>query len=740
MLENISADFIVAGAGVSGVCTAIAAARHGLKVALIHDRPVPGGNCSSELNIDMCGAANNGHSASVYAREGGIVEDIKTSLSYFGGDKDLAFFENIYREENIDLYLNTLITGVEAADGVIISLEARQLFSERQFKFTAPLFADCTGDGFVAAEAGAEFMYGREAQAQFGESLAPEVADDYTMGDSLLFEAVDSGKPVEYHRPSWAYDIEKTPFFKNIGIDKGLHRSIDEPKDGKMSGYWWVEFGGQLDTIFDHEAITLELRKIIYGLWDYIKNSGEFKDMETYELAKVSPVIGKRESRRLVGETILTQADIDHKTEFENAVASAGWEMDLHAPKGIYDEEAAACRHYVAGVYQLPFSMMYSKNIKNLLFAGRNMSMSHVALGSVRLSCQGGAAGQAIGTAAYLCTKYKKFPAEINQERIKELQELLLIDDQAIVGFQEPRKEELYQDLTILASSTKEYSNQETKGMIQLNEEYALVLPSTTGNIDSFQVKLKNFDTQSQKLNLLLLSGTRKENYIPEYLIRELEVEVAGDFNDWLELPVEASNLQDDKLYILFQPNSNLRLYANNTPLTGAVSFKTGEPDEFTSSSYKGLRRLYRLQDQNLYTQICFRDVKPEQNIFSPDNLINPYSRPYGTPNIWISQGTKQPEWIEFLYDVPKRIEEIQLVFNTMLEEDVLPQTIPSNMKYYDIELTYEDDEIEVIPDVFNYARIARHSIGKDGVKSIKINFKENYGSNFYELFAIKLY
>lgn len=736
MLEIKQYDLVVVGGGLSGVCAAVAGARKGLNTALVHDRPVPGGNCSSEIGININGAGSNGNSASVYAREGGIVEEFKLNLVHYAKDRDLAFFSLINNQENLDVYLNTYVTDVECEDATVKSVSGVQLGSERTFKFEAPMFIDSTGDGSVAFKAGGEYRYGREAQSEFGESLAPLEADDYTMGDSILFRSRDMGEPVPFNRPDWAYDITKMPFFKNLGADKGLDRAFHSRITKEIEGYWWIEFGGQSDIIYDNEDITLELRKIAYGVWDYMKNSGKYPELSTYKLVHVSSVAGKRESRRFVGDHILTQVDIDNKTDFEDAVATAGWEMDVHAPKGIYDDDHATYWHHVAGMYNIPFGMMYSKNLNNVMLAGRNMSASHVAFGSTRLSCQGGVAGQACATAAYLCKKYNCLPRDVRNEHIKELQETLLSDDQCILGLEVPNDDEIVKSATVTASSEKEYSNQEAVNMLTPDNQYVLVLPSTTGNIDSFQIKIKNFDSENQILKLKLMGGTRKENYAPEYVINELAIDVPGNYNDWLEIPAYANDLKDDKLYVLFDINPSLRLYGNDTLLTGAVTFFALPPKE-TTSKFQPLYRMYRLSKWNSCRSIAFRDVKPEQNIYSAQNILNPYTRPYGVPNIWISQTNKE-EWINISFDTPQKIEDIELIFNTMLEEDNMPDRLPQLIKKYDLEIEHIDGEIVYFPDIENHQRVARHLVNSEDVSSIKINFKENNGSPFCELYGVR--
>ena len=226
-LETFDYEFVVIGAGLSGMAAAIAAARRGVKTALIGDRPVLGGNASSEIGIEIDGACYNSRwSVSVYARETGLIEEIKNKLYHYahaatdkGADHDAALFDMVLGEKNIDLYLNTYADGVECADDKIVSVECVQLAAERRLKFRAPLFADCTGDGTIGARAGALFMKGTEGREEFHEKLAPEHPTHITNGDTVMFRTVRTETPQPYERPKFAYDITKCSFFKGLGTN-----------------------------------------------------------------------------------------------------------------------------------------------------------------------------------------------------------------------------------------------------------------------------------------------------------------------------------------------------------------------------------------------------------------------------------------------------------------------------------------------------------------------------------------
>jgi len=742
-METVRYDLTVVGAGIAGMCAAIAAARHGMKVALVHDRPVLGGSASSEVAVSISGAASGGGSRSVYARECGIVEEIKLTRLFYNQTatvchsyqdwpmEDAAYFDMIYNEKNIDLYLNASVRDAETENGRIKSVVAVQLGSEKEIRFESQLFADCTGDGMVGYKAGALYRWGEEAKSEFNESLAPEEATKIVMGSTVLLFTRDAGEKVTYKRPAFAYDVTKLDYFDLIGNDalaRGIH------KEGNVySGYWWIEIGGLLDTISDNESITLELRKLVYGLWDYIKNSGKFEGVDNLILDKVTQIAGKRESRRFVGDYILNENDIEEKTEFDDAVSMGGWSMDVHAPHGIYDSGPATHWHPNNGIYNIPFRSMYSRNIFNLLFAGRNISCTHIAMGSTRVMGTCGCMGQAVGTAAALCKEFGILPAQVDAGHMAELRELLVKDDQTIMGARESCNPELLRDLTVTASSVKKAVNESGDTIMKLDDDYCLALP-VKERLNSLELHVKNDSHAPQQLYVHLYGGTRPENYIPDTFLKEVSVEIPGSFDGWITLPVGVCACGDRKVYLMFRRQDELSVYCNTEKLTGIVTFIWRENQELEKYPRTG-RFFQHRQEKN----ICFRSALPEQQLYGPENLINGYSRPYGLPNIWISDdGGEQTVNLE--YGIPKKINELHLVFNTQLEYDNFNEFMPDLIRDYSIETTLADGTKEVIETHDNYLRVSKHVIGKSGVKSLKIILKSTYGSPRMQMYAIKLF
>lgn len=423
-MEAVNYDVVIIGGGLSGMCAAISSARGGAKTALVQNRPVLGGNASSEVRMHICGADNHGHRD--HARETGILEEFllenrnqnpQNSYSVF----DTVLWEKVRFQENLELYLNTQMTAVEMENNAEIkSVKANQLTTEKNFEFTAKIFIDATGDGTLAAYAKAPFMSGREAKAMFNEAHAPEKADHYTMGNTLLFNTKHMGEPIEFKKPFWA----------NSYTEEDLqHRG--HGAYGK--NYWWIELGGDdTDIIADGEEIRDELLKAVYGVWDHIKNYGDHGANE-YALDWVGFLPGKRESRRIEGDYILNENDLADTVEFEDAVAYGGWPMDMHAVGGIRAKLEPTVFIEVPDVYGIPYRSLYSKTVKNLMIGGRAISASHMAFGSTRVMGTCAVVGEAVGTAAGMAIAKGIMPRGVNAH-MKELQQKLIKEDAYIPG------------------------------------------------------------------------------------------------------------------------------------------------------------------------------------------------------------------------------------------------------------------------------------------------------------------
>lgn len=420
-------DLCVVGGGLSGLCCAIAAARHGIKTVLVHDRAVLGGNASSEIRMWICGARGKDN------RETGIVEEI--ILENFYQNKGLKYpiwdsvlYEKAKAEPNLTLLLNTSCFDAQMDGNRIRSIKAWQSNAETFHVIEAAYFADCSGDSILAPLSGAEYRYGREAKAEFQETIPPDTADQKTMGMSCLMQVRETDHPTTFVKPDWAYTYE---------TDADL--PYKDHQNGSSTNFWWIEVGGEWDCIHDTDRCRDELLKIAYGVWDHMKNRGDH-GVENWELEWIGFLPGKRESRRYVGEYTVTQNDVEAEGRFEDIVAYAGWSMDDHFPAGFYYTAGhPTIYHPAPSPWGLPLRCMISKNIQNLTFAGRNISVTHAALSSSRVMATCAILGQALGTAVAQAVATKK---DIRDIHIPTLQKTLL-DDDCYIPWKERKVSEL---------------------------------------------------------------------------------------------------------------------------------------------------------------------------------------------------------------------------------------------------------------------------------------------------------
>jgi hypothetical protein len=409
-----SFDFVVVGGGIAGTSAAISAARLGLKVALIQDRPVLGGNNSSEVRVHLGGRIN----VDPYPALGNVVREIGPSLG--GNARPAGHYEDhkilgvVLAEENISLFLNYRAFDVRKEGSFITSVIARHTESGEELSFSAPLFADCTGDGTIGYLTGADYSMGREGRYEFGEETAPETGDRMTMGLSVQWYSVETSSYSTF------------PVFRH-GID------FNEMNAQKVTkGEWTWETGMNLNQVYDFERIRDYGLLVIYSNWSFLKNHSSVKeDYSNRRLKWVAYVAGKRESRRLLGDHILTENDIRDHVIYPDASAPTTWSIDLHYPDPQNTKHFPGQEFKSVAVqqnihpYPIPYRCFYSRNIDNLFMAGRNISVTHVALGTVRVMRTTGMMGEVVGMAASLCRKHNTCPRGVYEKYLEELRSLM---------------------------------------------------------------------------------------------------------------------------------------------------------------------------------------------------------------------------------------------------------------------------------------------------------------------------
>jgi hypothetical protein len=447
-MVNLDADVVVAGGGLAGVCAAVAAARHGARVVLVQDRSRLGGNSSSEVKMHVVGA--NQHNGRPGWREGGLIEEFRLADAVNNPQRsfelwDLLLYDKVVSEPNITLLLETALYSATVKNNHITEVMARCDKSESLYRIRAKIFCDCTGDSRLGLEAGADMRSGREARHEYDEPLAPEQPDNRTLGSSILFTSKLYHEAMPFAAPKWA---------RKIGKEQLVKRRIDSWE----YGYWWIEWGGDKDIIMDNERIRFELLSIVMGVWDYIKNSGDFPDSRNWAMDWVGMMPGKRGSRRLLGDYILRQQDLMQGT-LADAVAIGGWAMDAHPPEG-FDRPDLPPNTVLRPpeVYPIPLRSMYSRNIPNLMMAGRNISASYVAFTSARVMATCAVIGQAVGTAAAQCVEGGILPRALagNAKHLEHLQQTLLRDDQSIKNLPNRDARDVARQATVTASAEKD--------------------------------------------------------------------------------------------------------------------------------------------------------------------------------------------------------------------------------------------------------------------------------------------
>lgn len=666
--EKIDSDFVIVGGGLSGVCAAIAAARAGIKVTLIQDRPVLGGNASSEVRLWALGATSHMGNNNRWAREGGIISEILIENVYRNKEGNPVIFDTIIldkvkSEPNIRLLLNTAIYRTEkTADDTIKSVHGFCSQNSTFYDVSAPLFCDASGDGIVAYQAGCSYKMGAEAKEEYEELFAPDHGEyGELLGHSIYFYSKDAGKPVKYVAPSYALkDIEKIPRYRNIQTQESGCK------------FWWLEYGGRMDTIHDTEEIKWELWSVVYGVWDYIKNSGNFPDAENLTLEWVGVIPGKRESRRFLGHYTLVQQDVIEQRHHDDTIAFGGWAIDLHPADGVYSKTNGCIQYHSKGIYGIPYGCHVSAEIKNLLYAGRCISASHVAHGSSRVMVTSASGGQAVGFAAAQCIAGNILPADIlqNSSEMKKLQQTINLAGQSVPGVPIDQSLNIAAKAHISVSSTLSLSEIPFDGgWYDLNFSAAQLLPLAANQLYSFEVEVDA--EEDTTLNIELRYSSKATNHTPDCIADSKAVrlmkgkqKVSVSFDEGV--PAEQYG------FISFMKNEKVKIRISNYRSTGLLSVfnkfnhdvnnygKQEAPANSGIESFEFWCPERRPKGYNFAMKIS-----PAISSLGADNLLNGFIRPTNKANAWVASLEDKAPQIKMEWEATQEIESITLYFDT---------------------------------------------------------------------------
>ena len=730
---NEEYDVVVCGGGLAGISAAIAAARSGAKTCLVQDRPVLGGNSSSEVRVTPHGAA----AFHAYARETGIISELLIEERAVNHEAifengwtnsvwDIVIYDLVQETANLTLHLNTAVLSVVVAGRILQSVQCRVGNAEVDLSLKAKVFIDCTGDSIVAAEAGCEWRMGSESRAEFDEPHAPAEANGDVMGNSIHFKTKDMGRPSPFKLPSWAIEHSDGRFF----YDQGRH-----PKEVR-GGYWWIEIGVPYDTIHEAETIRHELTRHTLGVWDWMKN----KDPETMKLAEnfaldwIGQVPGKRESRRVMGLYLMNEWDAIRCTVFDDEVAFGGWFIDIHTPGGLlaatsepasaegYSETSEYASRSYAGPYGVPLRMLVSKDIDNLMMAGRNVSATHCALATVRVMGTTALMGQAAGVAAGVAVAKEMQLAEVCASEYGTVQQTLLRDGCFLPNVRNTDAGDKALKARATASSEATFSGLAPESIgaheglafwrdqaVPLREELLqrrgqwVAVGSEPLKSVSFCLSNKTGETQRVAVQVMLVRHVWDYRVDDAMEIASGEISVEPGEKQWVEWQIPDQTVLPNTGYLRFDLGVNPNIIWH---VAGAI--EPGHVSAFEMAP--GRMRRY-----SSGVTLALR-VFPPQRSFGAANILSGHTRPYVGTNIWRSDALQPlPQWVQLEWTEPQEISAIELTFSGHLLREYHAYSPfyrdPQCVRDYDIQCETSDGWKNMIEARDNYQRHRKHQV-----------------------------
>jgi len=767
--SELHPDIAVVGGGLAGTFAAIAAARNGAKVVLVQERPVLGGNSSSEIRVHPVGASQHGYHRD--ARETGLMEELflevrsrSYGLRQVNGQHypmwDVILAEKAEAEPNLTLLLNTRVIGVETAPDTqagyetrVTSLLAFQQSTEVAVRVKPATVIDATGDGFIALQAGAPFRYGREARAEFNERWAPDEADDVVLGSTIMFAAKDVGRPAPFVPPAWAHRFpteELLPF---------------RPHEDIQSGYWWLEWGGRLNTISDNETIRKELHAAVFGVWDHIKNHctvpGVRERAATWALDWIGHIPGKRESRRFEGDYLLKESDLVQGLAAVPAdvVAYGGWAIDLHAPDGVYSPDRPCTQPPLPDLYGIPLRSLSSRTVSNLYLAGRNISQTHVAHGSTRVMKTCAVIGEAAGTAAAFALREGVTPRELAScdDCVAKVQQQLLRQGAYLPLVANEDPEDLAQLPSVRAQATSQatldldpaagweapgISTAESAGLAQAVEQFPegreLPLDRLTAQsvvvsgdrIDTLTLPLINASSQPVDVAIRIRQAAHLRDFGPKEPNDDL-------WNGNVAVPPGTSPVEIDLDRLSVTPGAPVVIVAAPHPDV-SWSRTWQEPPGSQAARWDDDLGYWRWEHGTLGFAL-----DPLSMPFDPAQALSGVTRAEIGANVWISDPNQSlPQSWELHWPQSQLVDTVELTFDSQLSGWIWEGAFPLIPRTYDVQVRTAQGSAWHTIDSWedNVQRRVIHQFPAEQIDAVRIVVRATQGGRTARIVEVRTY
>lgn len=764
-------DVVVLGGGLSGFCAAVAAAREGAKTCLIHNRPVLGGNASSEVRVTVHGAACH----HPYCRETGIVGEamrLERSRNHLfpiengwtNSVFDMSLYDMAMQESNLTLHLNTDVYDVELEDGTrglaalgswpvatdekgywvrpacqtgktIAAVQARVQNAEVEIRAEGKVFIDCTGDALVGHLAGCAWRMGSESREETGEIHAAPAASKDTMGNSIHIRCIDTGRPAPFKAPEWAMHYEDADFFYKQG------RPPNEPQ----GGYWWLEIGVPWDTIRDNETIRHELTRHALGVWDWMKNKDP-KMMDrcrNYALEFIGQVPGKRESRRILGEHFLNENELQRRENFEDEIAFGGWFIDLHTPGGLLAEhsEPASAAGYDAqlkdvalkyiGPYGIPLRSLISKEVPNLMMAGRNISVTHAALGTVRVMATCGLMGEGAGTAAALGLSRGWMPGQVAEKAPGEVQQRLLrngcflphasLREEKLAGRAEASSAAVFSGIGAWEkdpdANLREHIWQRSYGRTtDLSLAPCNWFFVEGGSVDSLAVHLVSESGGPVSVCLRRVEHIWEYERDPGGIVWQTKAEVPEGLDGLVHLDTAGLTLEKGCYRLEVEGGAEIAWRMSGRHPWGIVGGHTVGSGRYHWNRLPG--------------EYAFQ-ISPAQRVYGAEEVLSGGHRPQAQSNAWFASGAL-PQWVGVSWESPQTLNEVVVTFPDQLMLELHWENpfyvAPHIAKRYTLLARVKGEWTPVVRETENLLSRRVHDLGGLEADGLRVQIEETHG------------